>query len=410
MNVVDLRQHALERSFPVFVLGSVRSGTSAVCLALREGAGIVGHDEGHVTTLLQSTFNVADVVSGNVAAAQGDYLLREFDVAAFKRHCSEFVTLFLDTRYPEGLWIDKSPDDGLGCPAIRSAAHFAKLYPNARFLFCLRRGIENVLSRERKFPQTSFYHHCRNWAQAVMTWRDVREQLGGRWLEIRQDLLALNPERIANEIGQFLQLGQEQISGMCSILKCTRPEQSQPVGEGDEIGLDETGWDEPRKEIFRSECSEAMTLAGYSMEGASSATPRLALFAPVTCADRDLAGRFLRLDANTFVFGPPQPPRISRHTYCNLLIRTRRRFSARVLVEGPTSLELRCGIQVHNLSQTLLAEAAVVASPGQEPVPMAVELPAWHEGPVNVTITSQVVKGEYSAAARAVWQEPAFHH
>lgn len=410
MNAIDRRRKAAERSFPIFVLGSVRSGTSAVCLALKQGAGIPGHDEGHVTTLLQSAFSAADVAVNNIAATPGDYLLREFDVTAFNRHCSDFVIQFLDTRYPEGLWVDKSPDDGLGCPGIRSAAHFGKLYPHARFLFCIRRGIENVLSRERKFPQTPFYSHCRSWAEAVTTWHDVRSTLGERWLDIRQESLALAPERVASEIGRFLQLDEDQIAGMSDFLSCVRPEQSQPAGEGDEIGLDETGWDEPRKEIFRSQCSEAMKLAGYAMEGASSMKPRLSLFAPVAGAGSGPAHSFLRLDADSFAFGPPPPPRIDSHTYHGLLIKTRRRFSAHVLVEGPASLEVKFGFQVHNLSHTLLAEADVVAISGHEPVPIAVELPAWHEGPVNVTMTSEVVAGDYTGAARAILQKPAFHH
>ena len=37
---------------PIFILGSPRSGTSIIGLALRNGAGIVGYNEGHILSII----------------------------------------------------------------------------------------------------------------------------------------------------------------------------------------------------------------------------------------------------------------------------------------------------------------------------------------------------------------------
>jgi len=62
------------QSSPIFVLGSVRSGTSAMGYALTHGAGIPGNDEGHVSTLLQMVLNSIETVTTNFPGSGDRYL------------------------------------------------------------------------------------------------------------------------------------------------------------------------------------------------------------------------------------------------------------------------------------------------------------------------------------------------
>jgi hypothetical protein len=55
-----VRRPPNQNAEPIFVLGSVRSGTSATVRALVDGAGIRGHNEGNIAALMQRMLDQVD--------------------------------------------------------------------------------------------------------------------------------------------------------------------------------------------------------------------------------------------------------------------------------------------------------------------------------------------------------------
>lgn len=403
-------------SEPIFVLGSVRSGTSAIGQALTRGAGIPGHDEGHVTTLLQVALSAVDRVVTNYPSAGGSYLIQSFDAAGFKTHIRNYFAAFFAQHCPPGRWADKSPDDFEGAPAIRAAPVLLELFPKARFVYCQRRGIENVLSRVSKFPQVPFWYHCRSWATTVSAWHETRAKLGERWIEVRQERMALEPAKVAAELAQFLGLDETQRAGLQRSLAVDRPEQSRPAGEAHELTMEEAGWDPGLQGVFVQECADAMRLAGYTMEGMARGEDVIRLFwaSAESAASTTLRGisheRHRATNRNDFILGPPPPGAVAELAYHDLNVRTRRHFRSDVAVTGDPTLSVEFAIEVRDGTGKTLGRSAVRATGGAPAVALALNLPEGDNGIVSVVIQTRVMGGKHGPEAIAEWRSPGFWH
>ncbi|MCY3003878.1 MAG: sulfotransferase [Planctomycetota bacterium] len=402
-------------SEPIFVLGSVRSGTSAIGQALTRGAGIAGHDEGHVTTLLQVALSSVDKVVGNYPSAGGSYLIQSFDAAGFKTHIRNYFAAFFAQHCPAGRWADKSPDDFEGAPAIRAAPVLLEMFPKARFVYCQRRGIENVLSRVSKFPHVPFWYHCRSWATTVSAWHETRAKLGSSWIEVRQERMALEPAKVATELAQFLGLNETQRAGLQQSLANDRPEQSRPAGEARSLTMADAGWDPGLQGVFLQECTDAMKLAGYSFEGGSHGEDLVRLFwaSAESSASTTLRGlshdMHRALNRDDFVLGPPAAGARAELIYHDLAIRTRRSFRARLATQGDPGLVVEYSVEVRDGNGRVIASGKARAAAGAPEVPLAISLPAGDNEVVSVTISTQAVQGKVNANSIAEWRSPAFH-
>ncbi|MBM3988143.1 MAG: sulfotransferase [Planctomycetes bacterium] len=415
-HVLHPERRRANRSAPIFVLGSVRSGTSAMGYALTRGAGIPGHDEGHVSTLLQAMLNAADLVASNFPESGGRYLLDQFDTPALRTHVINYFQAFFEQRYPDGRWCDKSPSDFEGAPAVRVAPLLLEMFPNARFIYCQRRGIENVLSRVTKFPQTPFWYHCRSWATTILAWHEVRAQLGDRWIEVRQEQMALEPEKVSDQLAAFLGLSAEQRDGVLRTFLKDRPEQSRPADEGHELSMKEAGWDSQMQGMFLSECATAMALAGYSIDGSPpSAEHGLRLFWSTSAGAQGSSLKGLPREAHfarsrdEFTLGPSLESTRGVLRYHDFRLAGRRHFRSRVLLEGPADLDVEFGIEIHNGVGQRILHAKTTARSQQGPVALECSLPAGDLGVCSVSLYTEVVRGRPDATHAAVWRTPAFY-
>ena len=185
--------------FPVFILGPARSGTSAVTLALLESAAYIGSGEGHLMPLLHPLLAVVDQHYRRVG---GDphTMLGRVSISAFQKLIRRsFIQLARDL-FPTPRWLDKTPSVEM----VRAAPLMRELWPNARFIFMKRRVIENVLSRQRKFPQDSVDRHYSDWIAVMKAWIDVRDSLGDAYLEVEHRQLVVSPEETAVDDLRFL--------------------------------------------------------------------------------------------------------------------------------------------------------------------------------------------------------------
>src|SRR6185503_15022510 len=103
-----------------------------------------------------------------------------------------------------------------------------EILPNAKFIFCKRRGIENILSRQTKFAG-DFEAHCQGWAFTMQAWLETAPQLGNSAIMVDQREMAVQPESAAGRIAEFLDLSAEQRDGVVRVLRDRRLEQTRPA-------------------------------------------------------------------------------------------------------------------------------------------------------------------------------------
>jgi hypothetical protein len=246
---------------PVFVLGAARSGTTAMAAALRNGAKFAGHGEGHILGLLP-TFHMT---LHRYYEANGEELIRETTIARvpslyFRERINSMFRDLMVTVYPCERWVDKTPSAAL----IQSIPYLRTVWPEARFIFMKRSGIDNIISRERKFKTVSFEEHCQDWANVMRQWAEFKHFCGDKALEVDQWEMSNDARTIANRVSRFLGLESLEANKFAGVLENDHPEQTS--GEwGRRRLLSETGWSEEQQNIFVDICGPTMIYNGYSI-------------------------------------------------------------------------------------------------------------------------------------------------
>jgi hypothetical protein len=252
-------------SYPVFVLGSARSGTTALSLAMSKATKYQGFPEGHV---LDVGIRLHHAMNGHFEkkdpwidpSARAAFQIGRLSHARFH---SEVIQVLrrLASGYTTPHWFDKTPTFEM----VASAPILAHAWPNARFIFMKRRGLENVQSRIRKFARSNFAGSCRDWNLIMAGWRTVRQSLEGKFIEIDQHYMAEDPDLAAEGVGSLLHLEASEIETFASVLRRVRPESTGPA---DNIvsELAELNWPPENIESFREICGAEMAAYGYTYD------------------------------------------------------------------------------------------------------------------------------------------------
>jgi Sulfotransferase family len=252
-------------NYPLFVIGSARSGTTALCLGLKLATRYDGFPEGHV---LDIAIRLATAVNEHLErkeawikpGAQAAFHLGQL---AHGRVQAEIIELLrrLTGGFTTPYWFDKTPTYQM----VASIPLLSQAWPNAQFIFMKRRGLENVRSRIRKFTRSDFSSACHDWALIMREWRIVRDAIPGRFIEIDQHTLALNPGAAAASAGRLLNLNPEEVEALTNVLRHKRPEAL--VGAECIISdLSELDWSTEQVEKFREECDAEMIAYGYTYD------------------------------------------------------------------------------------------------------------------------------------------------
>ena len=399
-----------EKARPIFVVGSVRSGTSAIMNALREGAGIKGFNEGNFAHMLPALIEAVERHFSRFRAP-GDANKRPTMVANLPASVvingikNVFGAAFVRT-FGEGRWLDKTPG---GKSMVRACPVLLEIFPHARFIFCKRRGVENVLSRQRKFPDVSFINHCRSWADTMQEWHAVRESLGASFLEIDQRDMAIDPAGVASRVGGFIGLSQAEGEAVRAALSAVRLEQTRPVQDSAYIDLEESGWTAEEKSIFVDTCGEAMRAYDYPL-GAAGAGDRAVFNFFVTDAETVVQKRnlpfgrkgFAALDRQRFAIYPngteAAPAAVC---YRSIDMTSFRRFSTRIRIAGKAEGAVMFRVAIEDGSAVLFAEEKAITGEGGQN--WRIELPRL-SGAHEVVLSNWIVGCPVAQPSiRAIW-------
>jgi hypothetical protein len=245
--------------FPVFVVGSPRSGTSILVQGLH-GAGYAGCDEGNLLSILRPVSQTIDQHYGDFGSTNPLVLTAHINAEQLKAAWFGALRDLVDRHHAGKPWLDKTgnPEMMEIIPILRA------LWPQSRFIFAKRRGIENIVSRMKKFPQFTFEYHCRDWARNMETWRRMIEAdptIPG--LEVDQRDIAMAPEATAARIGAFLDMQAASLAEMTRIFVVERPQETEAGSAMRELSLENSGWTQAEKAVFKEICGGAMGQLGY---------------------------------------------------------------------------------------------------------------------------------------------------
>ena len=264
MNALDFRGQVGDAAHrPLFILGAARSGTSALAQSLLTSTRFEGYEEGH---LLDLAIPLNKTIEDFFEERSDEWAGRRTLIAAvgkdFVHDWSKQVFIEVARRlFPNGYWLDKTPRT----PMISASPLLLKTWPNARFIYMKRRGIENIISRLRKFPNISFEEHCIEWAESLREWHRIHLLLSGHTLELDQLFIAREPSTAVLHIKRFLDLDNDEHQRLEAALTHERPERTAKQFGGI-VSLSDTGWTPIQQEIFRCRCGDMMRLYGYSEE------------------------------------------------------------------------------------------------------------------------------------------------
>lgn len=244
---------------PVFIVGSPRSGTTILANTLRQ-AGYFGFNEGHFLSLLTPLKEVIDRQFIESDAHDSNQLLSNVDREGLTLEIFRVLQMVQVRHNPHEPWFDKTPDAAM----IRATPFIAQLWPGARFIFAKRRAIENIASRLRKFPETSFDNHCRYWNETMAVWREVRGTLNA--LEVDQYDIGHTPDATAARLGTFLGLTQERIAAMDAEMATARPQSTDADSTLRVLSLSSCGWSDVQIRVFKYLCGREMQCYGYTFD------------------------------------------------------------------------------------------------------------------------------------------------
>jgi len=248
--------------YPVFIVGSPRSGTSVLVSSLHR-AGYFGYNEGNFLSLIR---NIEFQVE-RFFAAQGSthpkVLTSHIDQAELLQRLSTVIAEMAESKQQNTPWFDKTGSTQM----VEAMPMLHRIWPSARFIFAKRRGLENVVSRVLKFPRHDFQYHCVNWAGTMSAWRRVRvahPDLPG--IEVDQRDISDAPEATARLIGEFLALSPEAQEKVSDTMLRHRPQETRPGSAERVLTLADTGWTPQQIAIFERECGEQMQAYGYTTD------------------------------------------------------------------------------------------------------------------------------------------------
>jgi hypothetical protein len=244
---------------PVFIVGSPRSGTSALVKAL-ETVGYRGYKEGNFLPLMRIIDRAVDNHFAIFGKPNPNVLTAQIDRGQLKDGIEQIFKQLADRAHPYPLWFDKSGHAEM-IPAIPI---LKQLWPDSVYIFCKRRGVENVASRLKKFPAHDFERHCAGWAKTMAAWRSTRPQLNaGIYLEVDQQDLIRDTEAIAARIAELLKLEPGKLRSLVKIFKSRRPQETTKGSAAQLRSLESIGWSEEQVAIFKRYCGPEMEAYGY---------------------------------------------------------------------------------------------------------------------------------------------------
>jgi len=260
---------------PVFVIGSPRSGTTALAQALNRHPDLRVGKESYVLHDFFGRNKPTRVWENQMNRVTPCWLeFEKVEHDEFLAFLGLGMNALFSSRSEGKRWIDQTP---LYTPMVDT---LALMFPGASFVHIVRDGrhvVRSMVNFERKFdeqqladaqpneiPQWSndFAQGCGTWSHWVASALDFGDAHPDRCLTVSNEELSADPESGFAAVQQFLGLdphpGSARFFGKKRINSSWKGEPARP---GDDDWL---GWDGERRRVFVETAGETMVRAGYT--------------------------------------------------------------------------------------------------------------------------------------------------
>jgi hypothetical protein len=253
----------------VLVVGSPRSGTSALGKACRKALRSSAHGESHVVEGVNRMLTTAEAFfqQSKTASIAGN-LVNAIPTTVIVAQQLTVLRQIYRLYYGDEVLLDKTP----GIPMLDSLPLALMAWPHAKVIFCKRRAMENVQSRMIKFPKIAFEQHIKQWRQSFVAWRNSKQKINkllkhNQWfIEVDQFDMATAPVRAVESVSEFLALKpKEKNVFLKQLASDDRPEQTSAI-QSKTKSLDEFGWSDAHIALFKEVCEKEMALQHYSYD------------------------------------------------------------------------------------------------------------------------------------------------
>lgn len=193
----------------------------------------------------------------HAAALEQGTLLARIPESDWHQGLNALIRRLVEEASPGEFILDKTPT----IEPLHALPHIEATWPDARFVFCRRRGIDNVMSKQRKWPDRPFENHCREWAAVNDAWDEKKNGLCGSWIEVDFFDLVRDVQGVAGRVGALLHLTEEEIALVANRLRGARPQTTSEIARY--TALSDTGWTEEQSNLFTRICGPTMERSGY---------------------------------------------------------------------------------------------------------------------------------------------------
>ncbi|HDY92153.1 MAG TPA: hypothetical protein ENH67_05740 [Pseudoalteromonas sp.] len=255
----------------LLIVGSPRSGTSALGKACRKALKAQAHGESHaIEGIAKALHDTEAFFEQSITAGISGNLVNAIPKTVMLAEHLNMLRRIYRLYYGNNIYLDKTP----GTPMLHSLPFALMAWPNAKVIFCKRRAMENIQSRLIKFPKVSFSQHVKQWKQSFIAWRRTRQiinQLLKRndwFIEVDQFDMAISASLVCNRLSEFLQLtNSEERRLLNQLCSADRPEQTSVI-TAKAKSLSEFNWSEAQLVELKEHCDKEMRLQNYSYDNA----------------------------------------------------------------------------------------------------------------------------------------------
>ena len=255
---------------PIFIIGSPRSGTTALAWALAQHSQLWTSGESYIAWELFGSSRGREgldlIQQTSKVLASGSWLSREqIDRRELLAHLGLGINALYTSRSQGRRWIDHTPIQTLMADSL------AEMFPSATFLHILRDGRSVVHSMTNflnalepdiranfeqagwNIPWLEFSEACRTWRTYVTAANNFTTRHPDRCLTVRQEQLVTDPESCLSAIYEFLGVSRERPPIDC--IRNHRLHSSTFATPGEESSTKKpwAAWCDDQKRIFARE-------------------------------------------------------------------------------------------------------------------------------------------------------------
>lgn len=268
---------------PIFIVGGSRSGTIVLLKALGEHRDILStpSENPFITDIGRMAYDLAFASERDAHYYERTLRLpRERIYATLRRLALESslgphygLSHLLRQSVARKRWLPlKRHWCTKSFPGHDTARGLQALYPNARFIWILRNGL-NVVHSRTKFPEfreLDFSEHCRHWAESIRRFAYLADLPTAT--VVQQEALTDDPDAVFRRIFTLVGVPYDPAPTRYALNNHVHPLADEGITQG--VNVKEVlrqrpppydAWSQEQKETFKAICGGAMEKAGYAI-------------------------------------------------------------------------------------------------------------------------------------------------